>query len=182
MRVIAGEFKGRRLETPDNYDIRPTSEMVKEALFSILLNDIYGSTFLDLFSGTGAVGIEACSRGARKIYLVDKSRESIAIIKENVKKTGCQEKAIILSSDYRIALDRIKENIDIVFADPPYEEGYNLEILESISERDTSSDGGIVIIEHSKKAVLPDDFKCFKRFKEKKYGKKCLSFYKKKDQ
>ena len=87
-----------------------------------------------------------------------------------------------MSSDYRIALDRIKENIDIVFADPPYEEGYNLEILESISERDILSDGGIVIIEHSKKAVLPDDFKCFERFKEKKYGKKCLSFYKKKDQ
>ena len=181
MRVIAGEFKGRRLQTPDNYDIRPTSEMVKEALFSILLNDIYGSNFLDLFSGTGAVGIEACSRGAEKVYLVDKSRESIAIIRENVNKTGCQDKVSILSSDYRIALNRIKEKIDIVFADPPYDEGYNLQILESLSKSDVLSDSGIVIIEHSKRAVLPDEFEIFEKYKEKKYGKKCLSFYKKKE-
>ena len=86
-----------------------------------------------------------------------------------------------MSSDYRIALDRINEKIDIVFADPPYEEGYNLEILESISERDVLSEGGIVIIEHSKKVVLPDEFEDLDRYKEKKYGKKCLSFYRKKD-
>lgn len=181
MRVIAGDFKGRKLETPDNYEIRPTSEVVKEALFSILLNDIYGSTFLDLFSGTGAVGIEACSRGADKVYLVDKSRESISIIKRNVNKTGCQNKVTILSSDYKLSLDRIKGPVDIVFADPPYDEGYNLEILDSLSERDILSENGIVIIEHSKKAILPDEFRIFEKYKYKKYGKKCLSFYKKKN-
>lgn len=181
MRIIAGDFKGRRLETPDNYDIRPTSEMVKEALFSILVNDIYGAKFLDLFSGTGAVGIEACSRGAERVYLVDKSRDSISIIKRNVNKTGCQDRVTILSSDYKIALDRIKDPIDIVFADPPYDEGYNLEILESLSENDILSENGIVIIEHSKRADLPDEHGIFEKYKYKKYGKKCLSFYRKKD-
>ena len=181
MRIIAGEFKGRKLETPPNYEIRPTTEMVKEALFSILINDIYGSTFLDLFSGTGAVGIEACSRGAEKVFLVDKSRESISIIKKNINKIGCQDRVTVLASDYKLALDRIKTDVDIVFADPPYDEGYNLEILESLSERDVLSDNGIVIIEHSKRADLPDEFGIFERYKYKKYGKKCLSFFRKKD-
>ena len=86
-----------------------------------------------------------------------------------------------MASDYKLALDRIKTDVDIVFADPPYDEGYNLEILESLSERDVLSDNGIVIIEHSKRADFPDEFGIFEKYKYKKYGKKCLSFFSKKD-
>lgn len=179
MRIIAGKYKGRRLETPVNYDIRPTSEMVKEALFSILMNDIHNSVFVDLFSGTGAVGLEALSRGAEKVYLVDRSRESIGIIRNNVNKIGCQPQVNILASDYRIAMDRINEPVDIFFADPPYEDGYNIEILESISDSGILKDDGIVIVEHSKKFDMPSIVRDMEIFKEKKYGKKALAFYRK---
>ncbi len=179
MRIIAGNFKGRRLETPANYDIRPTSEMVKEALFSMLMNDIHNSVFVDLFSGTGAVGLEALSRGAEKVYLVDRSRESVSIIRNNVNKIGCQSQANILASDYRVAMDRINEPVDIIFADPPYEEGYNLEILESVENSDLLNDDGILIIEHSKKFDMPERYENLEAFKEKKYGKKALTFYRK---
>ncbi|MDD7347101.1 MAG: 16S rRNA (guanine(966)-N(2))-methyltransferase RsmD [Clostridiales bacterium] len=179
MRIIAGIYKGRSLKTPMNYDIRPTSEMVKEALFSILMNDIHSSVFVDLFAGTGAVGLEALSRGAKKVYLVDRSRDSIGIIKSNVNKIGCQSQVSILASDYRIAMDRINEPVDILFADPPYEEGYNLEILDSISSSSILKDSGVIIIEHARKFKMPTIYKNLEAFKEKKYGKKALIFYRK---
>ncbi len=179
MRIIAGIYKGRSLKTPMNYDIRPTSEMVKEALFSILMNDIHSSVFVDLFAGTGAVGLEALSRGAKKVYLVDRSRDSIGIIKSNVNKIGCQSRVSILASDYRIAMDRINEPVDILFADPPYEEGYNLEILDSISSSSILKDSGVIIIEHARKFKMPTIYKNLEAFKEKKYGKKALTFYRK---
>ena len=126
MRVITGEFRGRKLESPDTNDIRPTSDKVKEACFNILMNDIYGSVCCDLFAGTGSLGIEALSRGAERCYFGDNSREAVRLIKTNVAKCGAEERAVIINGDYKKVLKRIPEKVDIFFLDPPYRSGvYN---------------------------------------------------------
>ena len=112
MRVITGEYRGRKLETPAGYDIRPTSDKVKESIFNLLMGCIDDSVFCDLFAGTGSLGIEALSRGAERCYFCDKSRESIGIIKRNVQHCHAEEKSVILQGDFTKSLSRINEKVD----------------------------------------------------------------------
>ena len=115
MRISTGEFKGRKLETPDNNDIRPTSDKVKEAMFSILTNDVPGAVCCDLFAGTGNLGLEALSRGAELCYFCDSSRASIGIIHRNIEHCGATERSVVLTGDYKKTLKRINrllEDID----------------------------------------------------------------------
>lgn len=181
MRIISGQYRGRKLDTPLNNDIRPTSEMVKEALFSILMNNIYGSVFVDMFSGTGAVGLEAASRGAKRVYLIDRSRDSHGIIKRNINTVRCKENTKLIPYDYKAAMGNISEKADIIFADPPYMEGYNEEILEFVAKGNFLNEDGILVIEHSSKLDLPEKSGNLVIYKKKKYGKKSMSFYKAKN-
>jgi RNA methyltransferase, rsmD family len=160
MRVIGGKYRGKKLIPPKNDDIRPTTDKARESLFNMLQYYIYGSSFLDLFSGSGAVSIEAISRGASLVTLVEKSRESIKTINANLNLIADEKsKAELINSDVINYLQISKGKFDIIFADPPYAYEKTNQIIELISTRKLLEDDGVVIIETDKKEnlVIPND-------------------------
>lgn len=171
MRVIAGTARRLQLKTPEGSDTRPTTDRIKETLFNMLQNDVPGGVFLDLFSGSGGIGIEALSRGARKAYFVENDRRAIDCIEANLKHTKLMENAIVLKQDAVTALRySIHEPLDIIFADPPYQKGYHRTILLAAAESGAVTDDTLLIIEEAK----DEDFSfCdelgFKTIKEKIY-------------
>ncbi len=178
MRVITGSARGKRLKTvPGNDLVRPTSEKVKEALFSAIQFDIEGRRILDLFAGSGQLGIEALSRGALSCTFVDASDISLAVVRENLKGTDFEDKATVIKSDYQSFLARTKDTFDIVFLDPPYNTG----ILEKATQgiADKMSDYGIIICEHPIELALSENVGDFSVFREYKFGKIKMTVYKK---
>lgn len=175
MRVITGSARGRRLETLPGEDItRPTTESVKEALFSMIQFEIEGKKVLDLFAGSGQLGIEALSRGARYCIFVENNRNAKKIVENNIARCGFENQSQIVLSDALAYLSR-KENFDIVLLDPPYENGLAekcmMKIVESISE------DGIIVCETAKSEVLPQSFENFEIDRERQYGKTKLTVY-----
>lgn len=180
MRIIAGDLKGRKLERINIDNIRPTSDKVREALFSILGDKVVDSRFLDLFAGSGGVGIEAYSRGAKEVVFVDASYESIKILKKNLEKTKIINETEVIHSDYALAIERLSNQgrkFDIIFIDPPYKLGIALEAAVKIQEKKLLSKNGIIIIEHESKDIMPETTGILEKFKEKKYGNIRLSLY-----
>ncbi len=177
MRVITGDYKGRKLETPAGSDIRPTTDKVKEAIFNILMNDIYGRVVCDLFSGTGGLGIEALSRGASRCYFCDSSRDSINLTKQNVRKCGAEDKSIIIAADYRRALSKIDGKVDVFILDPPYKAGLYEICLRQIDILDLLSEEGIIVAEHGSTENMPERVGDLVRAREKRYGKTKISIY-----
>ncbi|MCL6558668.1 MAG: 16S rRNA (guanine(966)-N(2))-methyltransferase RsmD [Firmicutes bacterium] len=180
LRVIAGTAKKRQLKVPKGLDVRPTSDRVKEALFNILGSFIPGCRFLDLFAGTGNVGIEALSRGAGSAVFVEINRRNIRIIKENLAATGLESKARLLNLDACDALSllgREGQTFDIVFLDPPYLKNFEYDILAGIAGYSLLEPGGKVIIESSKKDRLPLEIEGLKVIRQERYGDTMLSFY-----
>lgn len=159
MRVIAGKARRLLLKTPEGLDIRPTTDRIKETLFNILQTDIAGSVFLDLFSGSGGIGIEALSRGARKAYFVDNSAKAIACIQQNLATTRLAEQAVVLKQDVCSALEGIarrsgEERADIVFMDPPYDCGDEKAALAALGRLPYVTADTMVIVE----SALKTDF------------------------
>ena len=180
MRIITGDFKGRKIEMPVGYDIRPTTEKVKEALFSIIGQDIYDTTVVDLFSGTGNLGLEALSRGAEKCIFCDNNRESIALIKRNIANCRAEEWSEIIPGDYEKCLMRMadrKEQADIFLLDPPYKKGLYENCFELISSLDLLKDGGTIVAEHKREDLFPDEIAGFKKIKDRNYGTITLSIF-----
>ena len=176
MRVIAGEYKGRRLETPADYSVRPTTDKVKEAMFSILVDRLWSSRVLDLFSGTGNLGIEALSIGAELCVFCDNSRDSIKMIKNNI--AHCRaEGAVVRAGDYKKILMSLNDKFDIIILDPPYDKGYMDSCFELIRENGLLAEDGVIVAEHRKQEDLPDEFHGFSKVKERKYGIVKLSIY-----
>ena len=176
MRIIAGKYKGRRLQTPDNYDIRPTTDKVKEAMFSILAPDITESICADVFAGTGNLGLEALSRGAAKCYFFDNSRTSIGIIKTNI--DHCKaEGAVVYAGDSIKNLEKIREKVDIFILDPPYEAELYEKSFRKIRQLELLSENGIIVAEHEKRRDFPDEMEGFHKIKDRKYGHIILSLY-----
>ena len=183
MRIIAGKFRGRKLKSPPSDQTRPTSDRLRETLFNILAPVIERARFLDLCAGTGAVGIEALSRGASRVTFVDQSRKMCALIEANLDSldVGPDEREVIVAEAQgflRRLTKKIDPRFDIVFFDPPYATDYEL-ILEAIGARapQVLDADGIVIVEHHKKKTLPDEFGCLRRYRELKQGDSVLSFY-----
>ncbi|WP_432400669.1 16S rRNA (guanine(966)-N(2))-methyltransferase RsmD [Wukongibacter sp. M2B1] len=184
MRVISGKAKGVRLKALKGMDTRPTSDKVKESIFSIIAPYIDDSKVLDLFSGTGNLGIEAVSRGATYAYLIERNRKCQPIIKENIHKAKLEDNIKLIIRDVVSALRMFKANdekFDIIFMDPPYLKGFILPCLEEISGLNLLNIDGIIVIEHDIKDVLPDTVKDITKFKERKYGTTMVSFYCKED-
>ncbi|MBQ9016031.1 MAG: 16S rRNA (guanine(966)-N(2))-methyltransferase RsmD [Firmicutes bacterium] len=177
MRVISGIYKGRKLESPENYDIRPTTDKAKEALFSILYNELPGARVLDVFAGTGALGIEALSRGAAECIFVDGSRQAVALTKRNLAHCGAQENARVLAGDYRKVLSGLSGAFDIILMDPPYNKGLLADAMEIISQRGLLAEEGVIVCEHRKEEELPERIGGFTREKERRYGIVKLSIY-----
>lgn len=178
MRIITGKLRGRKLAAPQDRQVRPTSDKVKEAIFSMIAAHIGdGCVCADVFSGTGNLGLEAISRGASRVYFGDKSRESIRLIRENIKYCGVEEQAVIFAGDYRNTLSRIRETVNIFFLDPPYGENLLIPCIEAISKQNLLSPGGVVIAEHDSKDALPDFIGSLQKIKEKKYGRIGVTLY-----
>ena len=178
MRVIAGKAKGIQLKTPDGMLTRPTTDRVKEALFSILQFDLPGTRVLDLFGGTGQLGIEALSRGAKEAVFVDAREEACRLIRENLKRAGFTGQ--VVRGDYLTYLDQCREKFDIIFLDPPYAEVFLENALNRITEIDILQSGGIIATERPLGKELPWDFLGYDRSRDYKYGKILLTFYRKK--
>ena len=148
MRVISGSARGTVLHSIEDISTRPTLDRVKESLFNIIQNDIEDNTVLDLFAGSGAIGIEFLSRRAKQVYFCDKSSKAVAMIEKNLEKTKLKEKAIVYNKDYIDCINTVKNiKFDIIFLDPPYKEEFALDAIEKISNLKLLKDDGIIIIE-----------------------------------
>ena len=148
MRIISGKARGTKLKTLEGWDTWPTLDRIKESLFNIIQNEIYDAKVLDLFAGSGALGLETLSRGAREATLCDNSNKAIAIIKENIEKTHFEKQTKILKMDYKKVLKILEDQkFDIIFLDPPYESGFDIEALKIIIEQKMLSEEGIIILE-----------------------------------
>ena len=179
MRVITGKAKGVVLKTPDGMNTRPTSDRVKEALFSAINFDIPGMDVLDLFGGTGQLGIEALSRGANKAVFVDAGEDACKLIRENLRRTKLESQARVVRSDYLSFLKTCREKFGIIFLDPPYAEVFLENALNFIAEIDILQSGGIIITERPVGKELPWEFAGFTRSKDYKYGNTVLAIYRK---
>ena len=179
MRVITGKARGIQLKTPDGMLTRPTADRVKEALFSIINFDIPGAKVLDLFGGTGQLGIEALSRGATAATFVDAREESCKLIRENLKRTKLEQDAKVVRSDYLDYLSRCREQYDIIFLDPPYAEVFLENAIKRITEIDILHSNGIIVAERPLGKELPWEFEGFTRSRDYKYGKVLLTIYRK---
>lgn len=179
MRVITGKARGVQLKTPDGVLTRPTTDRVKEALFSIINFDIPGAAVLDLFGGTGQLGIEALSRGAKSAVFVDAREDACKLIRENLRRTKLEKEGRVARSDYLTYLERCKETFDIIFLDPPYAEVFLENALKRITEIDILQSNGIIVTERPLEKSLPWEFDGYIRSKDYKYGKTLLTIYRK---
>ena len=179
MRVSAGSAKGTTLKTPEGMRTRPTTDRVKEALFSILQFDLPGASVLDLFGGTGQLGIEALSRGASRAVFVDEQETACRLIRENLKKTHLEAQAQVIRGDYKRYLLSCREKFRILFLDPPYAEVFLEEAIKIAAEIDILQSGGIIATERPLGKELPFEFEGYTRSKDYKYGKTLLTIYRK---
>ena len=174
MRVITGSARGRRLEEPAGRDIRPTTDLVKEAAFSIVQFDVEGRRVLDLFAGTGQLGIEALSRGAAECVFVDRSRTAAELVRRNLKRCGLT--AQVFQTDSLAYLSRCGK-FGLIFLDPPYGLGLEAEALEKIMEFDILLEGGIIVCETRRETALPEPRAPYRLGREYRYGKVKLTTY-----
>ncbi|MDI7259628.1 MAG: 16S rRNA (guanine(966)-N(2))-methyltransferase RsmD [Thermodesulfobacteriota bacterium] len=180
MRVISGASKGRRLVTPKSYSLRPTSDRVKESIFNILGDEVEGKVVLDLFAGTGNLGIEALSRGAEKAIFVERGREAIRIIHRNLLQCGFMEQSEIIPKEVNRAigiLERRGEAFDLIFMDPPYEKGLIRKTLFKLSLCRIYHNGSVLVIEHSPRESLPKKMEEWDLIRQKKMGDTMVSFF-----
>ncbi len=179
MRVITGKARGVQLKTPDGIQTRPTADRVKEALFSILQFEVPGCRVLDLFGGTGQLGIEALSRGAEYAVFVDASDAACRLIQENLRRTRLESQGKVVRNDYMAYLRQCRESFDIILLDPPYAEVFLENALNCISEIDILETGGIIVTERPVEKELSLDLPGFTRSKDYKYGKTLITIFRK---
>ncbi len=179
MRVITGKARGVVLKTPDGMQTRPTTDRVKEALFSIIQFEIPGAKVLDLFGGTGQLGIEALSRGAKSAVFVDQAENACRLIRENLKRARLEQDAHVVRSDYLSYLRTCRERFDMIFLDPPYAEVFLENSLKCIAEIDILQSDGIIITERPLGKELPWELDGFSRSRDYKYGNTLLTIYRK---
>jgi 16S rRNA (guanine(966)-N(2))-methyltransferase RsmD len=174
MRVITGSARGRKLQEPKDMSVRPTTDMVKEAIFSIIQFDVPGRRVLDLFAGTGQLGIEALSRGAAECVFVDNSTQSLNLVRQNL--AACQLTGQVVRSDALSYLAHCGK-FDLVFLDPPYHEGLYNNVLNNLFTFDILNDGGIIIVESMRGESMPEAVSPYVKGKTYNYGKISLTVY-----
>lgn len=177
MRIITGIARGKRLVTPDGRDVRPTPERVKEAVFSALQFDIEGRRVLDLFAGSGQLGIEALSRGAQSAVFVDASDISVKAVKSNLASSGLADKATVIRSDFNAFAASSALQFDIAFLDPPYSAGLLVPAIKAVAP--LMSNYGIIVCEHPADITLPDEVNGFTVSRTYRYGKVLITAYRK---
>ncbi|RBP68287.1 16S rRNA (guanine(966)-N(2))-methyltransferase RsmD [Alkalibaculum bacchi] len=181
MRVITGTAKGKKLLTPKDERVRPTTDRIKETLFNIINPYIRDAVIIDCFAGTGGVGIEALSRGARQAYFIDNHRESIKLIRKNLEIARLEEKGVVLPVEASSALTSLaNKNVkaDIIFMDPPYHLNIISRLVEIISQNNLLAEDGIIIAEHDNRIELKDQIERFAKVDQRVYGTTIMSYYK----
>lgn len=178
MRIISGTARGTKLYTLKGMQTRPTLDRVKESLFNIIQNKIVDSIFLDLFSGSGAIGLEAASRGAKKVILCDKSKEAINIIKKNIEKTHLEEKVQVFNTDYEMLLkEKIKGKVNIVYIDPPYNSNFAKKSIEILIKNKIVDENSTIIVETDREDIIDEISKLPIEIEDKrKYGRAEIIF------
>jgi 16S rRNA (guanine(966)-N(2))-methyltransferase RsmD len=177
MRVISGTARGRKLGELKGSETRPTTDRVKESLFNIIQFHIEGRSVLDLFAGTGQLGIEALSRGAARCTFVDVRKDAVALIRENLAQTSLSDRGEVMQSDYLSFLTRTREKYGLVFLDPPYASGYLAKALNAIRDIDIMSENGIILCESPAEQKLPALDPPYEKVRDYRYGKITLTLY-----
>ena len=177
MRVISGTARGRRLKELQGMETRPTTDRVKEALFNIVQFELPGRQVLDLFAGTGQLGIEALSRGAARCTFVDQRRDAAALVRENLKLTGLSQQARVVQGDSISFLMSCREKFDVIFLDPPYLTGALEKAVETVSAFDILREHGIIVCESAAERTIPLLEAPYERGREYRYGKIKLTLF-----
>lgn len=180
MRIIAGSARGRNLKSPKGMSTRPTSDRVREALFNILRPEVTESQFLDLFSGSGAVAIEALSRGAEKAIMVEKDRGTAGIILDNLRLSRLQDKAEVLNMEVNRAIQVLanrQESFNLIFIDPPYKRSFEVPTMEQIDHYELLAQNGTLVVESDKSDLPPDRVGRLVAYRRERYGDTALTFY-----
>ena len=175
MRVITGTARGRKLNAPAGLETRPTTELVKEAVFSTIQFEIEGAVVLDLFAGSGQMGLEALSRGAKLCTFVDNAKQSQSVIRDNLERTGLSQNSRIVAMEASAFLKNASGSIDIAFVDPPYQKGLIKKLLDPLAAVMRSS--GIIICETDRSEIMPETAGSFKKHKAYRYGKTMITVY-----
>jgi len=179
MRIISGTSKGRRLVTQRGQTLRPTSARIKESIFGILGEDVIGKVVLDLFAGTGNFGIEALSRGARKVFFVERGRQALRLIQKNLSQCGMEGQSEILPRDAIRAIGTLEargESFDLIFADPPYERGLVEKTFGKLSAHRIYHDRSILIVQRDRREPLPESLEGWNLIRERRIGDTIVSF------
>lgn len=180
MKVISGTLKGRNIIGYNIDGTRPTMDRVKESLFAMIQSYIKDSVFLDLFAGSGQIGIEAISNGASTCYFIDNSKEVIKILNQNISNLNIKKNSKVILSDWKKSLNEFADQgikFDIIFVDPPYDYNVYEKILEKVSTLNLLNENGLIILEHSN-LKFKDTYNNLTLYKEKKYGNKSINIYK----
>jgi len=181
MRIISGDFKGRKLTAPKGRGVRPTLEVVREAIFDILGPSVEGARVLDLFAGSGALGLEALSRGAARVTFCDSGQRPLAAVRENLRCLGIgKERFSVLRMPARKAMGMLEKRsavFDVVFVDPPYETILYEETLMALSLSDLTVEGGLVVVEHSKRIGVSSVYGNLVLDRRRKYGETCVAWF-----
>ena len=178
MRVIGGKYRSRVLAEFPGEDVRPTSDRVKESLFNILALKLYGARVLDLFAGSGALGIECLSRGAKEVVFNDLSKDSLAILKKNLTMLKLRingEESKISNSDFLVCLDRAQGQFDLILIDPPYRFDYGAQVLDVVAKKGLLTEKGIAVYERDR--PFEGEIEGLEKYDERKYGKTYLTFF-----
>ena len=178
MRIISGKYRGLVLAEFKGYDIRPTADRVKESLFNILYDKCADASVLDLFCGSGNLGIECISRGAKNVHFNDISRESVAVLKKNLSRLRNENNYSITVGDYLSCLQSTASRYDLIFIDPPYAFDFGIPALETIEQRQLLTDVGVAVYERDR--AFEGVIDGLELYDERKYGKTYLSFFRKK--
>jgi 16S rRNA (guanine(966)-N(2))-methyltransferase RsmD len=180
MRVIAGIYKGRRLKTLEGLQVRPTSDRLRETLFNILAPRIEEARFADVCAGSGAVGIEALSRGAAHVTFIEASRKAAAVIGENLRHCGIKEGFKLINRDAVRAMKYLaaeKIQFDIIFFDPPYAAEIYSPVMWQIAKNDLLAENGVVIVEHRRQSPIAPNYDDLRPYREIVQGESCFTFY-----
>lgn len=177
MRIIGGKYRSRVLASFDGEDVRPTADRVKESLFNILSLRFYGARVLDLFCGTGALGLESLSRGAREAVFNDQSKQSVTLLKKNLKTLKLQEgnEVKVYNLDASVFLDGAREPFDLIFIDPPYALDVGVKAVEKIAQKGLLAKGGVLVFERDR--PFEGEVDGLEKYDERKYGKTILTFF-----
>lgn len=178
MRIIGGKYRSRPLAEFPGTEVRPTADRVKESLFNILSLKMYGARVLDLFCGSGALGLECLSRGAKEVVFNDFSKDSIKLLEKNMRSLGVGRggEARVYSFDFSVCLDLLKEPFDLIFIDPPYRSEHGLRALEKIAAKGLLTENGVAVYERDR--PFAESVKGLEKYDERKYGKTYLTFFK----